>query len=359
MAHEAPQSEKTEKPSAKRLKDARERGQVVRSRDLVVALVSLAITLALTKTGAGMVARLGSRVTAGLQRLGDRPLESVSGAEITTLVGGDMVLLTLVVGPLLATAALVTLAGNVAQSGWVFAPERLTPDFTRLSPSTGFARLKPSQSGVDMLKMAISVAVVAAIAVGTVRGVMAESPALAQMPSGDAAVRGWSRLLSLLWATGFALAFLAAADYGLQFWRQRASLMMTKKDVRDEAKSSDGNPEVKARARKIQRDMTRRRMLSAVKEATVVVTNPTHYAVALRYDRATMTAPVVVAKGRDLMAARIKKIARDSGVPTVENVSLAQALYKGVEVGDAIPGALFGAVAEVLAYLVRIKQLML
>jgi len=134
---------------------------------------------------------------------------------------------------------------------------------------------------------------------------------------------------------------------------------MTKQDLADEAKSSEGRPEVKARVRRIQRDMNRKRMLSAVKTATVVVTNPTHYAVALRYHRASMAAPVVVAKGKDLLAQRIKQIARDNGVPTVENVPLAQALYAGAEVGDAIPGALFGAVAEVLAYLVRIRQLML
>jgi flagellar biosynthetic protein FlhB len=134
---------------------------------------------------------------------------------------------------------------------------------------------------------------------------------------------------------------------------------MTKQEVRDEGKSSEGSPEIKHRIRKVQREMSRRRMLGAVKEATVVVTNPTHFAVALQYRRDSMAAPMVVAKGRDLVAQRIRTIARESGVPIIENVSLAQALYKGTEVGDAIPGALFGAVAEVLAYLVRIKQLML
>jgi flagellar biosynthesis protein FlhB len=134
---------------------------------------------------------------------------------------------------------------------------------------------------------------------------------------------------------------------------------MSKKELRDESKANEGSPEIKQRVRRVQREMNRRRMLSAVKNATVVITNPTHYAVALEYRRSAMSAPVVVAKGKDLMAQRIKKIARDRGVPIIENVSLAQALFKGAEIGDSIPAPLFSAVAEILAYLVRIKQLML
>jgi flagellar biosynthetic protein FlhB len=134
---------------------------------------------------------------------------------------------------------------------------------------------------------------------------------------------------------------------------------MSKQDLRDEAKLSEGNPEIKARVRKAQREMTRKRMFAAVPTATVVITNPTHFAVALHYQRGIMSAPMVVAKGQDLVAQKIKKIAYDHGVPTVENVPLAQALFKGAEVGDAVPAELFGAVAEVLAYLVRIRQLML
>jgi len=134
---------------------------------------------------------------------------------------------------------------------------------------------------------------------------------------------------------------------------------MTRQEVRDEARMSEGNPEMKARVRRVQREMNRSRMLKAVPQATVVITNPTHFAVALEYRRQEMSAPKVVAKGQDLMAARIRKIAREHGVPIVENVTLARALYKNVDIGDTIPGSLFGAVADVLAYLVRIKQLVL
>jgi flagellar biosynthetic protein FlhB len=351
--------EKTEKASARKLKEARDKGQVVRSRDLVVAFTSLAITLALASTGGAMMARLAGRMGAGLKQIGDRPLAAVSPVDLATMVTGDLALLALIAGPLLVAAAFVTVAGNVAQSGWVFTPENLQFHFERLSPSRGLARLKPSQSWVDLLKQAVSVTAIAVLAVRIVTDVIADSPRLIWMAPAEVGQTGWQHLLSLLWRAGLALLALAGADYGLQFWRQRSSMKMTKQELKDEAKSAEGSPELKARVRKVQREMNKRRMLSAVKTATVVVTNPTHYAVALEYRRDRMSAPMVVAKGQDLLAQRIKQIARDSGVPTVENVSLAQALYKGSDVGDAIPGALFGAVAEVLAYLVRIKQLML
>jgi flagellar biosynthetic protein FlhB len=358
MADES-NGEKTEKASAKKLKEAREKGQVVRSRDLVVAAASLAITMLLAAAGGSMMARMADRMTIGLSHLGDRPLAPVSPADLGTVAIGDMRLLAVVVGPLLLLAATVSVAGNVMQAGWVFAPERLALDFSRLSPAQGFSRLKPAQSWLDLLKIIVSVTAIAVLAVRIVTEIVADSPRLIWMAPASTAIAGWQHLLTLLWRSGLALLALAGADYGLQFWRQRTSLKMSKKELRDESKASEGSPEIKQRVRRVQREMTRRRMLNAVKEATVVVTNPTHYAVALEYRRGTMTAPVIVAKGKDLMAQRIKKIARERGVPIIENVSLAQALFKGAEIGDTIPAPLFGAVAEILAYLVRIKQLML
>jgi flagellar biosynthetic protein FlhB len=351
--------EKTEKPSAKRLREARERGQVPRSQDLVAAIALLGVTLVLARTGEAALGRIQSRLADGLLGLGDSARASMDIGALSLLVRQDVLLLGLITGPALFAAAVIALAGNVAQSGWVFAPTKLTPDWSRLSPANGLSRLKPSQGGLDLLKTLIAMSVITAIAYTICRRVLLESTRLASMAPENAAVTGWGDVQSLFYQVGFALLALAAADLGLQWWRHYSSLKMTRQELTDEAKSSDGRPEVKARVRRIQRDMNRKRMLTAVKTATVVVTNPTHYAVALRYERSAMAAPVVVAKGKDLLAQRIKKIARDAGVPTVENVPLAQALYAGAEVGEAIPSALFGAVAEVLAYLVRIRQLML
>jgi len=358
MADE-PHGEKTEKPSAKKLRDARKRGEVPRSADLVAAVSLLAVTVVLVRSGAAAMVRLQSHVSESLSALADRAAVPLTPESLGAMAVADGVLLAVIVLPLMLTAAAAGLAGNVAQSGWVFAPERLTPDFTRLSPASGWQRIKPIQSGMTLLKAIAACTVVGVLAWTLGKDAIAETPRLAWMAPESAAIEGWSWLRRLLWQGGAALLLLAGADVGWQWWRYYANLKMTKQELRDEAKSSDGNPEIKARVRRVQREMVRKRMLAAVPGATVVITNPTHYAVALEYRRGEMLAPLVVAKGKDLLAERIKQVAREHGVPTVENVPLAQALYKGAEVGDSIPAALFGAVAEVLAYLVRIRQLML
>jgi len=163
----------------------------------------------------------------------------------------------------------------------------------------------------------------------------------------------------MCWKAAILLLVLGGADYGYQYFRFMRTNRMTKQEVKDETRNSEGNPEIKGRIRSMQRSLFRRRMMAAVPTATVVITNPTHYAMALEYRRGEMPAPRVVAKGKNLIARRIKAIAREHGVPIIENKPLAQALYKGANVGDLIPGALFDAVAEVLAYLIRLKQLVL
>jgi flagellar biosynthetic protein FlhB len=168
----------------------------------------------------------------------------------------------------------------------------------------------------------------------------------------------WTHAVAFLKRAAIALLALAAADFGLQKWRTAQSLKMTKQEVRDDHRLAEGNPEIKARVRRVQREMFRKRMLAAVPKATVVVTNPTHFAVALQYTRG-QAAPEVVAKGADNMALRIRTIAREHGVPIVENPALARAIYRQVDVGEFIPGDLFEAVAEVLAYLIRLEQLVL
>jgi flagellar biosynthetic protein FlhB len=182
---------------------------------------------------------------------------------------------------------------------------------------------------------------------------------LARLTTAQAGTQFWNAASGLVTNAAFGLLLLAGADFFVQRHQLHQSLRMSRQEIRDEHRLSEGNPEIKARVRRIQREMVRRRMLSATRKATVVITKPTHYAVALEYRRESMSAPIVVAKGQGHMALRIKAIARDAGVPTVENVQLARALHASAEVGDAIPGPLFEAVAEVLAYLIRLKQLSL
>ena len=350
--------ERTEKATPKRRKDARERGQVAHSRDLAGALSFVAMVIALSWLGAGMIARLGSRFVQGFQQVGDVRGDVGPGA-IAAAVWSDAALFALLVAPPALVAAAISVTTSVAQTGWVFSPKAVHLKWERLNPAQGITKFSPKYGGLELVKALVGVTVVAAVSFGLVTELMHQAPGLMGMTTTEIGRIGWDRAWGLLWRAGLALSLLAGADYALQRWRWLSQLKMTRQEVRDELKASEGSPEIKARVRRVQREMSRRRMLGAVKDATVVIANPTHFAVALQYRRSEMAAPVVVAKGQDFMAARIRKMANAHGVPIVENVALARALYQGAEVGDTIPGALFGAVAEVLAYLVRLKQLVL
>lgn len=355
----ASRGEKTEKPSAKRLKDARQRGQVVRSKDLV-GVGSLAAALgALVYLGPSMVQRLGEMLGRGLKDAPALGAGDIRAHEVGELLVTGMARAGWVTAPVLGAALGALLLVTTAQGGWVFATDALKPDWSRLNPANGLKRLGFQRGGTEMLKAIVVTALVAWVVWSALRTVVEVSPSFARMAPATAAAAGWNHVVSLLWTIAAGLVLLAGGDYGLQRWRLMSSLKMTKDEVRDEAKLVDGNPAIKARIRKIQREMARKRMLKAVPRATVVITNPTHYAVALEYDRRTMSAPRVIAKGRGFIAQRIKEIARQHNVPMMENVPLAQALFKTVALGDSIPAALFAAVAEVLSYLIRLKRITL
>lgn len=353
------QGEKTEKPSTKKYKEAREKGQVARSRDLGIAVSSLAVTGALASLGPMVVQRLAARVAEALTAIGQASGRDLQPENLTSMVLANGALVGLLVGPIAVTAVVASVTISAMQGGLRFAPAALHIDFTRLNPATGLGRLKPSQSWVDTLKTILAVAVLVAIAWPIGEAMALDGLRFPWMSPASAAGHGWAAVRRLLWQGGFGLLVVGGADYALQLWRHVTSLKMTRQEVQDEGKSTEGSAETKGRVRKLQRDMARRRMLQATAHATVVVTNPTHYAVALEYRREKSPAPIVVAKGRDLLALRIREIARRNGVPIIENPPLARALHQGAEVGETIPAALFGAVAEVLAYLIRIKQLML
>jgi flagellar biosynthetic protein FlhB len=351
--------DKTEKPTAKKTKEAREKGQVARSRELVAAASLLAVTGALVWIGPHLIAGLETQLIAGLRRIGDRPLQTVSSGDLSALTWSGMGRLVLIAGPVAITAAVAAVAGNLVQTGWVSSPQALEWKWDRLNPAKGLAKFAPGRAGTEILRALLAVVVLGAIGWQAGAEICRRSPELVGMAPAAVGARAWDVLWRLTMRAGMALVGLAGIDYAIQWYRLRSSLKMSRQEVQDEAKTNEGNPEVKNRVRKVQRLMARRRMLAAVKNATVVVTNPTHFAVALEYHRATMAAPVVLAKGQDHLAAKIREVARKHGIPVVENVALARALFKTAEVGDLIPAPLFGAVAEVLAYLVRIKQLML
>jgi len=351
-------SERKLPPTARRLREARRRGQVVRSRDLAAAAGLLAATGVLAAYGSEIVTRLGQLMSQSLSGLDELARAPISSEDLSAMVLSKGGAFAVAAGPIAVAAATAGVAAAILQSGFVWSTTALQPNLTRLNPATGFKRLSPSQSGIDTLKALVAATVVGVLAWHAVRDFTMEAPGLVGAGVPVTAGRGWTMLLKLLWQAGIALVVLGAADYGIQRWRLMSSLKMTRQEVTEEARSDEGRPEVKARVRRVQREMSRRRMLHATATATVVITNPTHYAIALEYDREKSPAPVVVAKGRDILAGRIREIARLNSVPIVENPPLARALYAGAEVGDTIPAPLFGAVAEVLAYLIRIRQLM-
>jgi flagellar biosynthetic protein FlhB len=353
------QGDRTEKPTAKRKRDARGRGQVARSRDLASAMSLVAVTMALGWLGAKMVGLIGNRLVASLNNLATDAHATMTSATLAGTIWSDLGLLAAVAGPPAAIAGVVSIGASLAQTGFALSPKALKLNWGRLSLSTGFGKFAPMQATAELFKALVGLAAVTVVCYALVRELIAQAPGLASLTPINIAIYAWGQLRGLLWRASLTLALLAGADYGLQYWRWYSQVKMTRQEVKDEFRANDGNPEIKARVRRVQREMTRRRMLHAVKTATVVITNPTHFAVALTYRRGEMAAPMVVAKGQDLMAARIRKVAAQHGVPTVENVTLARALYKSAEIGDAIPGDLFGAVAEVLAYLVRLKQIVL
>ena len=291
--------------------------------------------------------------------MGDAPLRAISAGDINSRVIQGAGLIALLVGPIAVATMAVGVGMHGLQGGWVFSPNALHLNWSRLNPANGVKKLGIMQSGMETIKTLISVAVITCLAWRIVAIAMDEAPQMAWLTPFGAAALAWSHSDTLLWRVAWALAVLALGDYALQKYRLTSSLMMTKQEVKDEHKMMEGSPENKRRVRKAQFAMARRRMMQDVARATVVITNPTHFAVALEYRRDKMAAPLVLAKGADHVALRIREEARSRGVPIVENKPLAQALFRTAEVGQTIPAPLFGAVAEVLAYLVRIKQLML
>ena len=352
-------SNRTEQPTARRLNEAREKGQVARSRLFGEVGGLVAALGVLTVFGGRLIRGLEVELTIGLARLGSGASHVISAGEVNGLAIGAGRSLLLLAGPVAMAAALAVIALNVAQTGWLISTEALTLNFGRLNPANGFRQLGVSRGGFETVKALVVVGVLAWIAWGVVDPVVADGARLSRMPPSEAAGAGWEAIRRLLWKSSIALGVLAAADYAYQRRQHRSALKMTKQEVKDDHRMTEGSPEIKGRVRKVMHQMFRRRMMTAVPKSTVVITNPTHYAVALEYHRQTMSAPVVVAMGQGHVAQRIKAIAREHGVPMVENVPLAQALFHSCDLGDTVPPHLFEAVAEVLAYLIRLKQLVL
>jgi flagellar biosynthetic protein FlhB len=351
MGEESQKEDRTEQPSEKRLREARERGQVPRSRELANVAVLGCAVLALKATSGSVGAASRDWMRGALTidpALLDAPDRLLPHA--AALAAG----LVLPLLPLVLAALAACMLAPMAMGGLRFAGKSLQPDFSRLNPGKGLARLYSSDSLAELLRSLLRVALI-----GGVGGwlVWRAFSTLLAMPNAslEAAVAGGVDLaLTALLAMVGSLGLLAAIDVPWQHYRHRSKLKMTKQELRDEAKEAEGNPEVKARVRQIARQMSQRRMMDAVPGADVVVMNPTHYAVAMKYQPG-MRAPTVVAKGVDEMALAIRALAEKHRVAIVEAPPLARALYRQSQVDQEIPVKLYAAVAQVLSYVYQLR----
>jgi len=346
--------ERTEEPSAKRLQDARERGQVPRSRELTnfatmiggsATLVAIAGSLS---SRLSQVMRQGLSIDAGALRDPDSMFASLGQASISAI--------TLLLPVFGAVIALVLLAA-VALGGWNFSAQAMVPDFTRMSPLAGLKRLFGLRGASELGKALLKCALVGGVCAAIVSALFGDVLALAHMETHAAIGRG-AGLVSwaFVWLCA-SMALVAMIDVPLQLFQFKSALRMTRQEVRDEAKESDGRPETKQRIRQLQQTIARRRMMHKIPTADVVLVNPTHFAVALKYDPKMMRAPRVVAKGADLVAQNIRRIAVEHRVPVFESPKLTRALYRSTDLNKEIPAGLYVAVAQVLSYIFRIRTL--
>ncbi len=345
-------NEKNQDPTPHRRQKAREEGQVVKSQDLASAVLLLAGMLALVMSGGALVEFLGRYAH---QHLGGQPWLRIDPEMAALHWNRTMSELARYFLPIVGLLVLAAVAIDVAQVGFLFLPQKLAFDITRLDPLKGFGRIFSMSNGARLIFGLFKIAVICAVAyfslsshVDTILGLSGLSLSENAMYLGEI----------LVWTTikiGTALLVLAVLDYGFQRWKHEQDLKMTTQEVREEMKNLEGDPQIAARRRVVQRQLILNRLSSAVPKADVVVTNPTELAIAIQYDPKTMAAPIVVAKGAGTLAQRIRKLALEHGIPIVERKPLAQSLYREVDVNHPIPHERYAAVAEVLAYVYQLK----
>jgi flagellar biosynthetic protein FlhB len=351
--------EKTEKATQKKKEDARKRGEVHMSHDFVSA-VSLTAIFAMMGIGFVSFTRsLGEFLKEHLSRAYVlTQVENLNTKEVLSSYRETLVELAPVVLPLMLLILLLGVALHVAQTGPLMTAERLKPQFSRISPIQGFQRLFSGVTVMEMLKSIGKVVVMGIVVYQTIRGelyvfldMMRERPA-------DAFARTIRLASSMGVRIGMALVALAAVDIFYQWWKYEKDLRMTKQEVKEENKQLEGDPQIKSKRRQMQRRISQQRMMHNMKQADVVVANPTHYAVALRYREKVDPAPVVLAKGQDYLALQIKKVAEKNQITIVENKPVARALYAACEIGQAIPVDLYQAIADILIYVYKVTNRM-
>lgn len=344
--------EKTEQASPKRLDNAREEGDVPRSRELATVSVLFAAGLSFWMMGSHLNDALKSSMQQGLSL---ERADAFDPIKLLMKISNITVDILIAFAPLALVLLVVALASPALIGGWVMSGKSIMPKFGRLNPIKGLGNMVSKNAAAELIKSIAKTLLVGIVSYIVIAGELEPILALSSL----SVTNGISEVNHLL-IVGFisivsALVLIAAIDVPFQLYQYAQKLKMTKEEVRQEAKESDGNPEIKARVRQQQREMARRRMMSEIPKADVVITNPTHYAVAIQYQEIGSRAPVVIAKGADAIALKIREIANEHQVMTLEAPKLARALYAHTELGDEIPQTLYSAVAEVLAYVFQMR----
>ena len=352
MAEESSE-EKTEKPTPKKREEVREKGEVAKSREIASVAVLLSGLFSIVIFGA----YASSRIQDTMRMMFSSPdLKDQTIHGFMTFVQHTVLSFIIIIGPLLAAVFVAAVLSNVLQVGFMLSGELIKPKLSKLNPIKGMARLFSVQSLAELAKSLLKLIIVGGTAYLTISKEMENVSLTGELELGSIFYYILITFFEIFLKGSLAMVVLAAIDYGFQRWEFEKKIKMTKQEIKEEYKKSEGDPLIKSRIKRIQMEMARKRMMQAVPKADVVITNPTHFAVALKYDSLKMNAPKVTAKGAGEIAERIKSLAKKHNVPIVENKELARNLHKLVEIGQDIPAALYQSVAEVLAYIYKLKR---
>ncbi len=346
--------EKTEQATPHRRQEARRDGNVARSTDLTAACVMLSAVFLLSVLGMHLLEQLRHALTAMLR--GSHALNPTRAGDLGAVAVFASKQFVLAAGPIILLLAAIAVTVTVGQVGFLLTGRPLMPKFSKINPLSGFKRLADVRAAMRLVMNLLKLAAIVFVAMKAIHGNLPSIIKLAELSPMQAFFGAGGIVYDLALKLASLLLVLAIIDYSFERWQRERDMRMSKQDVKEEMKRMDGDPLVKQRRARVARQLALQRIAAAVPQADVIVTNPTHYAVALRYDADTMHAPKVIAKGADFMAMRIRQIAIANGVPLVERKSLAQALYKHVAIGGEVPPEFYNAVAQILAYVYRLGR---
>ena len=345
--------EKTEKPTPKKRADVRKKGEVAKSRELP----SVAVLLTGTLMMAVSIPFINTQMRVVMEKtLQEFPASDLGLADMISLCHELSVIFLLMIGPIMAVVFIMAILSNILQVGFLLSGESIKPKLSKLNPLKGFARLFSMQSLMEFIKSMTKLLIVGIVSYIFIRGEMDRIMGLMDLELQAILAYILITVLKIAIVCALAMMILVAADYAFQRWQFEKRIKMTKKEVKDELKTTEGDPMIKSRIKSIQMEMSRKRMMQDVPKADVVITNPTHFAVAIKYDSAVMGAPQLLAKGAGAVAQRIKALAQEHQIPVIENKELARNLFAAVDIGQEIPVELYQAVAEVLAYIYKLKS---